>query len=148
MASTPFVWANLAEIVWAPFAPASVPLGIRALQENVPFVEMVVLQRDSFGVLATPVLYTIFTTVPGVKPWPATLTRARLAPLDGVIVMLGPVTVTEVEAGPLRDDEVALIDVCPVATPVRSPDGETVAMEVSADPQVICPVTSRVDPSE
>jgi hypothetical protein len=35
-----------------------------------------------------------------------------------------------------------------VATPVRSPVGETVAMEESADAQVTCPVTSRADPSE
>ena len=147
MATTSFVWADLAEIVWTPFAPASVPLGIRALQENVPFVEMMVLQRSSFGALATPVLYAIFSTEPGVKPWPLILTRAPLGPLVGVIVMLGPVTVIEVEADAITDEE-ALIVVCPVATPVRSPVGETVAMEESADAQVICPVTSRVDPSE
>ena len=32
-----------------------------------------------------------------------------MVPLEGVIVMPGPVTVTEVEAGPLSEAEVALI---------------------------------------
>ena len=61
--------------------------------------------------------------------------------------MFGPVTVIEVEADAIADEE-ALTVVCPVATPVRSPVGETVAMEESADAQVTCPVMSRADPSE
>ena len=52
---------------------------------------------------------------------------------DGVIAMLGPVTVTGVGGAPMRDADLALISVCPVPFPIGMPMGDTAAIDLSAD---------------